>query len=55
MPTQKKENVNGLTFQKWLDAAGRDFESSSALMQNELRRAWKNGEDPAEWRIAPKE
>ena len=39
-------NANGLTFKRWLAAAGRTKGSSAT------RDAWATGEDPTEWRAS---
>ena len=39
-------NQNGLSYQRWLAAAGRKNTSSVT------RRAWAAGEDPSDWRAS---
>lgn len=41
------QNAYGLTFQRWLAAAGR----SDSASEYDLRAAWRAGEDPAEYRV----
>ena len=44
VPVARKENENGLTWQEWLHAAGRNY------YQYRWYLAWEQGEDPTEYR-----
>jgi len=50
MPT----NCEGLTWKEWLDASG-CAELTRNSHQVTLRKAWREGEDPTEWRCFAKE
>ena len=47
---QSESEAYGLTFSKWLAAAGRTDSAS----EYDLRAAWRAGEDPAEYRADDK-
>jgi hypothetical protein len=48
-----RHNKEGLTFAEWRHAAGYTItDGISPYQWRELRRAWKAGEDPTEYRAA---
>lgn len=46
-------NGEGLTFREWLAAAGWTLlEMFGTMNSHAFEEAWRNGEDPSEWRAA---
>jgi len=43
-------NINGLTFNDWLSAAGCSSDKGKGIITLMLISAWQGGEDPCEWK-----